>query len=372
MKFSAAIAASLGAMVHLAFGTCALPFMPVQHLFVSLQGKAHRVYPRSRKLFAGAVVINEASYTTVPGACDGNVYVELRNTGSSAVSLAGYVLHDSEGANSPLKYTFPAGSIIAANAIALYCQGDTFQFGISFNDTVSLLDATSSIVSTTGKLWMPYGQSLYTMQRKENGSYRHYGPTPGNATSTTTAGYSPVVISEIADRPVANWCDGHDYVELLNIGPEPVDFSGYVLHDSQGPSSAQAYTFPAGSIIAPKQCLVFCQLTTFQFELSQNTTAGYFGANSANYVNEQVMLRDEIGQVVSAPIVYGTSYRGYETYQRDSTGDYYYRNPTPGHDYGASFIAPPIKPPSRAPSLVAAPTKAPTSQGTCVVPTFSF
>ena len=100
---------------------------------------------------AGTVVINEVctKNTTLP-ASDGQFYdfIELYNTGSSAVSLEGYGLTDD--AAQPMAYTFPAGTSIAAKGyVYVWCdvkdgmQGTTF--GLSKNgETITLTDASGN------------------------------------------------------------------------------------------------------------------------------------------------------------------------------------------------------------------------------------
>lgn len=299
-------------------------------------------------------MLNEVAYEGVAGVCNGNNYVELLNTGSTTVDYTGYRLELDAGLASLLTYTFPSGSTLAPGAVVVHCQGSgSFQYGISFEDTMSLKSSTNALLSTTGPMWRPAGSTTYTYQRKATGKFRHFTPTPGNVTSTLSHGISPVLISEVAARPVGGWCNGDDYVELFNLARGPVDISGYLLFDQQGANSTQAYTFPDGSMIAGGQAVVYCQFNTFQFNISLD-------AVGSSWRSEQVTLRDEVGMLVSyTPITNG--WRDYLTLQLDSTTmTYSYKYPSPGRDYKTNTV--PVPPPTKAPGMH--PTKAPTAQGT--------
>ena len=53
-----------------------------------------------------------------------------------------------------------------------------------------------------------------------------------------------VVVNEVVPDPV----DTGDWVELLNLGPDPADMSGWLMTDS---NPANFYYFPAGTILPP-------------------------------------------------------------------------------------------------------------------------
>ena len=103
---------------------------------------------------AGTVVINEVcTKNTTLAASDGQFYdyVELYNTGSSAVSLDGFGLTDDAAV--PYSYKFPAGTSIPAHGfLSVWCGvKDTAagaSFGLSKNgETITLTDAAGSIAA---------------------------------------------------------------------------------------------------------------------------------------------------------------------------------------------------------------------------------
>ncbi len=106
---------------------------------------------------AGDVVINEVcTKNTTLAAPDGNFYdyVELYNSSSTAVSVAGYGLSDS--ADLPYSYTIPAGTSVPAKGyLVIYCGIDSTSgvsgaaFGLSKKgETVILTDAGGNTLET--------------------------------------------------------------------------------------------------------------------------------------------------------------------------------------------------------------------------------
>ena len=86
--------------------------------------------------------------------CDGEDWIALANTGTIEIALVGYVLHDDKGPDDTKAFTFAAGATIAASATTTLCKDaeGSFKFGIGGDDTVTLLDASSFVVDTSGEL----------------------------------------------------------------------------------------------------------------------------------------------------------------------------------------------------------------------------
>ena len=86
--------------------------------------------------------------------CDGEDWIALANTGTIEIALVGYVLHDDKGPDDTKAFTFAAGATIAAGATTTLCKDaeGSFKFGIGGDDTVTLLDAGSVVVDTSGEL----------------------------------------------------------------------------------------------------------------------------------------------------------------------------------------------------------------------------
>ena len=97
-------------------------------------------------------------------------------------------------------------------------------------------------------------------------------PTPTGTTMPTptrTAGPAPIVrLNEILPRPnIVDWngdgqADAYDeWIEIVNLGPDVADLSGWALDDILGGGS-RAYAFPPGTLLAPGGFLVFFRSTT--------------------------------------------------------------------------------------------------------------
>jgi hypothetical protein len=168
-------------------------------------------------------------------------WVELTNTGASAVDISGWKILDNDPAHVATPVVVPAGTSIAPGGYyAIYTEiGQTPGFGLGGADsaTVYLPDGTTVVDSYS---WTSHATTTYG--RCPNGT----GDFTTTTTSTRGAGNacSPIRINEIESSDPAS---GPDWVELTNISADPVDISGWVIKDS---TDVDFYTFPAGSTLA--------------------------------------------------------------------------------------------------------------------------
>jgi Lamin Tail Domain len=221
-------------------------------------------------LLAGIIFINEVANTAVPGVCGGQDWVELINTGSTQVNLTGFLLHDDNGPTGPNAYTFPAGSFMNSGEIRLLCGSvvGNFQFGIGGDDTITLLDGSQALISTTGKL-QNLGTATSTYQRNSNNAYVYGPPSPGLA-NTLSSSASPV-LNEIAPAGTnMTQCGGKPYVEILNAGFQALDMTGFTL--AKGSLPAEKYVFPVNVTIPVNAFALFCQGLSFNFSIGFNDT----------------------------------------------------------------------------------------------------
>ena len=228
---------------------------------------------------ADIIYVNEVANTAVLGICNGQDYIEIINTGATPVNLSGFLLHDDNGPNGVEPFLFPSNfSLLSAGEIRLLC-GDSpgnFQFGIGGDDTITLLDSSRDLVSTTGAL-TGGGSATLTYQRTASNTYQYAPPTPG-AANFVAAGGNPV-LNEISPSgsSFTNVCGGGPYIEILNDAFAALDLAGYVLNVGTG-----NYTFPVGTNIASGAFSVFCQSTTFSLTINANATITI--ANSTGFV----------------------------------------------------------------------------------------
>ena len=92
--------------------------------------------PTSSPSTAPSVFVNEVAdkgdYTVCGGSAGvaGRDWVELYNSAGESVDISGWKIHDDHGPDYIQAYIIPAGTILAPYSYAIFCQADSFQFGI--------------------------------------------------------------------------------------------------------------------------------------------------------------------------------------------------------------------------------------------------
>ena len=165
-----------------------------------------------------AVIISEISDKGTSNACpDKQDWVEIHNTGSSAIDLAGFKLHDNNGPNASKAYVFPADSKVLASAFLVLCtrvKGNNTlpKFKIGGDDTITLRNPSGGIVSTSGNL---QNSGEYDLTWAYNSNTKKFAYT-----STPTPG-KPNVFTEIwpsiRARLTEQHIDGEAFFESTSI-----------------------------------------------------------------------------------------------------------------------------------------------------------
>ena len=178
----------------------------------------------------GAVVINEL---LANASGDRSDWIELYNTTGQAIDIGGWFVSDD--AENLMKYEIPAGTILDSDGYWVLWSDETFDsstapgahepFGLSRDgETVYLHSGAAGVLTgyseqetfDASEPGVSLGRHL-----KSTGTVNFVAlsaPTPGQANATPAVG--PVVISEIMYHP-AGLAEA-EYVELVNIGTEPV------------------------------------------------------------------------------------------------------------------------------------------------------
>ena len=140
------------------------------------------------RFISSTVVISEVADKGSSSQCgaDNEDWAELHNTGSSSVSLAGWKLHDDKGPSDSKAFAFPpTTSPLATGEYLLLCtrmDNATIspQFKIGGDDTITLLDASGAVVSSTGALQDLGELDLTWAYNAATSSYQYTStPTPG-------------------------------------------------------------------------------------------------------------------------------------------------------------------------------------------------
>jgi hypothetical protein len=213
--------------------------------------------------------INEVLPANIKGprdnAGDRDPYVEIYNTGASALDLGGLYLTDNW--TNQLKWSFPLGSVVPAGGfLTVWCDGEEGESASGAVHTSFRLSPTNGVValvrneggaSGTTVLdylnWrsLPADRSLGLVPdgvaRSAQGLFY---PTPG-ATNDASFPDFRVIINELMaqnTRTVQDPADGDydDWIELYNGGTNTVDLSGFYLTDRLTNSVSAMFRIPAG------------------------------------------------------------------------------------------------------------------------------
>jgi hypothetical protein len=107
---------------------------------------------------------------------------------------------------------------------------------------------------------------------------------------------SQVVINEVSDAGSPGFCDGDDWVELVNTGTSSVDMTGWMLCDSDGCGDTDKYTFGAVTIAAG-QYLAVCHVSPVAADIrrwiSKNDTITLFEADGTTEVDTSGVLGND-------------------------------------------------------------------------------
>ena len=126
-----------------------------------------------------SLVINEIAYKgSAESTCDKGDWIELLNTGPDQLDLTNYKVHDNKGATNEDLYVFADTSISPGKFLVL-CQDMDFDFGIGYDDTITLLDATGMVVDSVTLPGTGNDDETYI---HVDGEYKYTtSPTPGEA-----------------------------------------------------------------------------------------------------------------------------------------------------------------------------------------------
>jgi uncharacterized protein (TIGR03437 family) len=187
-------------------------------------------------------------------------WVELFNPGPGPQALGGFVFKDNDDTRN---HVLPALTVPAGGYYML--EEAAFGFGLGAADQARLYRPDGTLAASY--TWSAHAAVTYG--RCPNGT----GPLSSNSTSTKAAANDcgiPVRINEVESEGGSPG----DWVELYNPTTTPLDLSGFMLRDSV---DTNAYSLPAGSIIAPQGYLVL-EAAAFTFDLGASDSVRLFDA----------------------------------------------------------------------------------------------
>lgn len=156
-------------------------------------------------------------------------------------------------------------------------------------------------------------------------------------------------INEISDKGTSTVCDGNDWIELYNSGPDNVVLGdGYFLHDDKGINDENAFKLPPGTLVVG-QYLLLC--TKMRLSLSSGSDAlvgialddpsspnfGISGKDTITLVRQS----SGVNAIISTVKLPNTQDDFDVTYAfNETTGEYAYTStPTPGQP---NILTPPM------------------------------
>ena len=235
---------------------------------------------------SSSILINEvmASNPSVIPNAEGEFYdwIELRNLGEEAVSLAGWGLSDDSSISA--KWVFPEGTVIEGGGYLLvYCSDENradpggelhTNFKLKSGSDTAVLSNTSGRVADA--LTLPNVTSGHSIARNAADITEWEDctePTPGFSNdeagrqaylASMDASSVGLLINEFQPQNKTTLSDASgaypDWVEIYNPTSQTVDMSGFGLSDSR--DKPMEWVFPQGTALAPGEyLLVFCDKT---------------------------------------------------------------------------------------------------------------
>ncbi len=263
-------------------------------------------------------------------------WVELTNTGSTAVDISGYILTDNTGND---KFLFPSGTVLAPQTQMIVLCGNLSSAGAPFGlsqfgmELVVLKDSSGRIVEIIETLPMEPGHS---MSLQSDGSWQvtvevtpGYPNTPdGYRACLRDSGAEPgvITINEIMSASQAVLPDAsgafYDWAELYNSGSSAVNLGGWFLSDD--PSEPQKWQFPAVEVGAGEYLVIFLSgkdvFTAGELHTSFSLSAG----------GESLILSSPAGSVLDR-VNFGAAETNCSFDCSDSTDPTLTAFPTPGY-----------------------------------------
>ncbi len=252
---------------------------------------------------AGELVLSEImSANSLFPAPDGGCYdwVEICNPTDHSVSLSGYKLSDRED---KAKYDFPEGQLGSGEYLVIWCGQDAsgeyaapFALAGAGGETV-VLTAPGGAAETVA---LPALAQNVSYARVSGGWTVSEQPTPGYANDEAgRAAYmaadgsrsAEVYITEAVAKNLGSGADSDgdlsDWIELANLGEQPVSLGGWYLSDSE--EALTAWQFPAVTLESGEYLRVFAS--------GKNRTQGELHTSFALSSGETVFLTTPTGVV---------------------------------------------------------------------------
>ena len=200
---------------------------------------------QANEWYAPSVVINE-----VESNGDSTDWVEIKNTGDTAVDISGWYLYDNDPVGHASDITPVAeGTILNPGEYYVFEGNRDFSFGLGNEDKVSIYNSEGAAVAEYS--WTTHAAGVYARIPDGTGELTDFQTsTKGEANLIV----NPVVLNEVQSNDPDG---GADWVELANPTQEALDVSGIVIKDND---DSHEYVIPEGTTIPADGYLVIDDL----------------------------------------------------------------------------------------------------------------
>ncbi len=163
-------------------------------------------------------------------------WVELVNTGASAVDISGFSVLDNDDAHAPS--VIPAGTTVAAGGYYVV-EESALGFGLGGADSVRLFDPTGALYETYS--WTAHAPTTYGRCPDGTDSF-------STTTSTTKGAANDCAVRVRINEVESSGGSPGDWIELYNGGGAPADISGWTVLDNDDAHTPSV--IPAATTIA--------------------------------------------------------------------------------------------------------------------------
>ena len=322
--------------------------------------EGHDAFIANFSVIPGVLMINEIMAAPRTGIRDedGDLsdWVELYNASDNPIALSGFALSDDD--TRPVKWTFPAGAVIAPHSCYLvFCSGkDKLESTTMYPHTNFSISAEREVIvlsTVTGQLVdrvtveglgkdMTYGRDPVTLEWKvfTLGTPGVVNDAEGmrladdylRAINNRGVFISEVMASADATIPIKG-AESSDWAEIYNATDQYVDISGWGLSDSV--NWPRKWTFPLGTVIYPGEYKVILLDKSVSAGSDSSRLHANFALSRAG--GEMMVLSDASGMILDRLYLpeIPTDYSYGRTW--GSAGFFYYDAVTPGSQNAGGF-----------------------------------
>gem|GEM_PF-6229190 len=226
--------------------------------------------------YSQAIVISEF-LPNPDGSDSGEEWVELFNPSNADVDLSDWKLDDQGQAVGSSAYTFPKNSVIKAQGyLVVDLPEGSFTLNNTGGDSVRLIWPDKTIVTEVAYTGNANADQTYAIKPDYNYAWTSIA-TKGSAnkfdqlqTGVLSPAESNIKISEIFPNPKGA-DSGGEWVELINLGTEPVLIHNWILDDGEKGSAIRGSAWKIQSPIVYPQGFTVLSIPAGKFSLNNTS-----------------------------------------------------------------------------------------------------